>query len=559
MVGVAIVDGRVYGTLADAIKAVKAANIGGAATIEALRDADLADIATAGGLAYHYQLNGNIKTPVYKPIAGNNAAPFTGTLNGQGHTVKLNITTPAHDGNGNYYMGLFARLNGAMVYGLRVDGNVFASTTIDGNLYVGGIVGANGDGSANPSTAYNDKNNANGGSIANCYVTSNVTTTEATGYTYAGGVAGFSHSNAPIYKCVATGSVTITNATSGDDYAGGIVGCNTSGAIMDCDSTGDVTANDYVGGIVGYNLYGGAISGCNSRGGVNLTGANATHITYTGGIAGRNYAAGALTNCHVYGRITCGSNEGHDCHVGGITGQNYYSGAITNCSYEGDGVIAGDNGYVGGIAGYVGGLGASNSITDCYVKGDVSMISTGGTGTVNYAGGIVGSIEHNGSVTNCYVVGDVKSGDAGSHNYAGGIAGSTYTVTVSYCYASGAVSTGSSNDNNAGGIVGYNYGSISNCVALSSSVTGEGSLNAHRIVGYNYGGGSIAACYGAGTLNGDAAGVDGADFTNSGITAWTNGDGDKPAGPGWKFGSAGNATPPWVWDSNTGYPCLYWE
>ncbi len=127
---------------------------------------DAAGLAAMGNdLAGEYELTADITlTGEWAPI-GNNDAPFTGTFNGNGHTIKgLTYTT-----NGNW-VGLFGAVSGtvqnvrlteANIYGNehvgilagrvcnggKVD-NVFTAGYLNGRDHAGGIVGDAGEGEA---------------------------------------------------------------------------------------------------------------------------------------------------------------------------------------------------------------------------------------------------------------------------------------------------------------------------------------------------------------------------------------------------------------------------
>ncbi|MHC4477844.1 MAG: GLUG motif-containing protein [Planctomycetota bacterium] len=137
--------------------------------------------------------------------------------------------------------------------------------SVDGNDYVGGLVGYN------------------RGTIANCYSTGSVSGREK----YVGGLVGKnidgtisdSHStvvvaggqrvgglagdnDGMITKCWSTGSV------SGRERVGGLVGSNGFYALSDCYCGGRVDGNDYVGALVGYNDSYRTMTNCYSRGSV---------------------------------------------------------------------------------------------------------------------------------------------------------------------------------------------------------------------------------------------------------------------------------------------------
>ena len=131
----------------------------------------------------------------FSPI-GKNSYRFTGTYNGDGHTIDaLFINRPTTD-----YIGLFGFTNGATIENLGV-----TNVDITGQNNVGGLVGRN--------------HNA---TISNSYSTGSVS-----GNIRVGGLVGDNFSSATISNCYSTGSI------SGSSYVGGLVGVNTA-AVTDC-------------------------------------------------------------------------------------------------------------------------------------------------------------------------------------------------------------------------------------------------------------------------------------------------------------------------------------
>jgi hypothetical protein len=147
-----------------------------------------------------------------------------------------------------------------------------------------------------------------------------------------------------------------------------------------------------------------------------------------------------------------------------------------------------------------------------------------------YVGGIVGTNSNNATVIHCHYSGAVKA--IGTYTVdAGGCVGQNVNMSgeVSYCYATGTVSaTGEPDRTYSGGIVGFNFtGSVSNCVALTTSVDGA---TANRIAVMENG--SISDCY---ALSGMRIGnipvsgvhaddVTGKDFDDT--TGWSDAFGD---------------------------------
>lgn len=165
------------------------------------------------------------------------ANEFTGTFDGNGHTVTLNITS------GSANTGLFKKLVG----GATVK-NVTTAGTVSGGASTGAIAG-NADGKV---------------SIFNCKNTATVTGTGKG----VGGILGYSYpasGYATIESCANTGAIV----AEGKQQTGGIAG-NLEGAhvIRNCYNTGSVTATSGFAGIVGRGTKGVTVENCYSTGAI---------------------------------------------------------------------------------------------------------------------------------------------------------------------------------------------------------------------------------------------------------------------------------------------------
>ena len=235
--------------------------------------------------------------------------PFTGMLDGNGHTIShLTIT-------GGGYLGLIGQLGQSPPCGqIRnigvVDVNISTRSTRGGP--VGGVVGYNYFGSVtqchSTGTVSSDWTVGGlvgenfGGTVTKCYSMSAVT---GDGY-YVGGLMGYNGGS--IATSYSTGAV------SGDICVGGLVGHN-EGTVTQCHSTSAVSGTWYVGGLVGRNgwcdrnegsCWGGEICECYSTGAT--TGASAV-----GGLVGITMG-GRVVNCFSSGAVR------GDSGVGGLVG-----------------------------------------------------------------------------------------------------------------------------------------------------------------------------------------------------------------------------------------------
>jgi hypothetical protein len=116
------------------------------------------------------------------------------------------------------------------------------------------------------------------------------------------------------------------------------------------------------------------------------------------------------------------------------------------------------------------------------------------------AGPLVGYCS-GGAITNCYVL----RGSVSANLVVGGLVGSNYG-TITNCYSTGSVS----GNDHVGGLVGYNEGTISNCYS-PASVTGT--IRVAGLVSSNYG--TITNCYSVGRVTGTTS-VGGLVASNSG-------------------------------------------
>lgn len=284
-------------------------------------------------------------TPIfvqYQPVG--QGSPFYGELDGNGKTVRFG---QMFSGEG----GLFGRLgSGGSIHDLTAEVAIQAGRA----NALGGVVAQAEAGST----------------LQNITVTGSV---QASDIFHVGGVVG--DSAGTVKNCVNTASIKLTR--NGSDYlrAGGIVGRQRDGVIIDCRNEGRVDAdrsNTAAGGIVG-----------NATLPQTLDGPSLQNCLNTGVVSGQ--IAGGL--------------------IGEMTG-----GLVNSCASTGD--IYGDfrsGGLVGRMfcpAGYTSG------VTDCYATGAV---------TGDFAGGLFGILEANNAtrphqVARCYTTSRVTA----DRSYAGG-------------------------------------------------------------------------------------------------------------------------------------------
>ena len=239
---------------------------GGQTSISAKLTADIELNNTTG---WENWSESNAPANSWTPI-GSNANPFTGTFDGQGHTVSGIFVNSS-----NNCQGFFGATNGATIINLHT-----AQGYIRGNGSVGGIVG-----------------NAEGGSIEDC---TNGCTIASTGNSN-GGIVGYGM-GVQITGCTNNGPLV-----AGQYQNGGIAGTVEDSTIDRCVNNADITVADHAGGIAAYNTNG-TVSNCLNKGNVSTSNA---FYTYTAGIVANNRGTGSVVkNCLNLGTISGQGGKG---------------------------------------------------------------------------------------------------------------------------------------------------------------------------------------------------------------------------------------------------------
>ena len=221
---------------------------------------NVAELVNGGKTDINITLDKNIDLTGkdWTPIGTNVDNSYKGTFDGGGHTITgLTFTT------NDEFAGLFGWLtragtvkNGVMegvqitsnqIYGGSIGGvvgyswgtieNCSVSGSVSGTVYVGGVVGAQID-----------------GSITGCSSSATVK-----GMVDVGGVAGQTNGGATLTACYATGNVIIEIDPVKNISGGGLVGMNGGNGVRACYATGNVTStgsstgNVHIGGFLGDN------------------------------------------------------------------------------------------------------------------------------------------------------------------------------------------------------------------------------------------------------------------------------------------------------------------
>ena len=302
-----------------------------AALVNGTLEGTAQNAAACAVLTTNIDLTGEAWTPI-----GSKSNPYTGTFDGQNHTIS-GMTIE----NAESYSGLFGNVTGTVR-----DFTVTGSITITGDetvSRVGGAVGSLGTASV-------------GGTVSG--VTSKVNITVSAGNDHIGGVVGSmpENSSPTVENCVYTGDINITVAAGS---VAGVVGYIRTGTIQNCANQGDISVSGSgdgsVGGILGY---------CNNKS-IKITACYNTGIISASGTAN----VGAIV----------GNNRDDNNHVGQATVSNCYY--LTGSADKGQGQL--DTDAVGTV------VKDNNAFTSgevaCLLQGDQTVQVWGQTlGTDNY-------------------------------------------------------------------------------------------------------------------------------------------------------------------------------
>lgn len=454
--------------------------------------------------------NIDLTDTVWTPI-GTQAAPFTGTFDGNGYKISnLKITAHTFD-----YVGLFGYNIGTIknltVENYTINGSLAAASSV----FMGGLV------------AYNS------GNIKNCTTTGSILRNANTRF-YVGGLIGY-NSEGEITASNSLSTIEISGAES--CYIGGLIGYNNSGVISNSYFNGEIkcstTQSSYAAALVAYNT--GKITDCYTSGKVNASCITSNHYAYifAGGLLGYNKNA-AITRCRSSADVTAtASNPVVLCevYIGGLIGFNK-DAAILTCYATGNESAEAHGTKCRNAYNYAGGLigkSEGGSLRNCYATGSAYTYTTGSSNSTyvySFTGGLVAI--NDGPVINCYATGAVNvtcDGGTCSEVYCigGGLIASN-SGNIEYCWASGTVkseykcSVVESVNAILGGLIGKNSScSIKNCystsnvtnsqtetcytaglVAYASSTTvlnsyATGTLNSTSRNGENYVGGLIGS------------------------------------------------------------------
>ena len=250
-------------------------------TVTVVNDIDLSKVC--------YKVDGTISNDVSWNSIGNSKNVFSGTFDGNNHTISnIYIKTDRS------IIGLFGKIQGAKIKNIIID-----NSSIEAADSVGII-------------------------------------------------AGVSYENSTLENIHTTKSniVIATNPAKSGIFVGGIVGHTTNTTISKVSNSANVIGNGwYIGGIVGITFEGTSINESYNAGNIKSHNVNTDNIRSIGGIVGSNCGNTVINNCYNIGII-----EGKS-RVGGISGSVHENPMLTinNC-YNGGNIIAtSDFGEIVGI------------------------------------------------------------------------------------------------------------------------------------------------------------------------------------------------------------------
>ena len=471
----------------------------------------------------------------WTPI-GSVSQPFTGTLDGDGHSVSgIYINSEAD------YQGLVGILEEG---GTLQDLGVKASYIKGGNQ-VGGVCGYN----------YH-------GTVTNCYNTGSVA-----GNIRVGGVCGMNYLDT-VTNCYNTGSV------EGNNYVGGVCGYNYGDTVTNCyyligtansgigSGSGEATAKtaeQFQSGEVAWLLQGeqegqvwGQTIGTDEYpvlGGLKVVqngdGSYANELNqnsdgfylistadelrlFASMVNNGNPGISAKLTADIELNNTTGwenwneSTEGLNSWTPIGSGSQPFAGTLDGDGHSVSGIYINSTEIYQGLVGYLGSGGTLQNlgVKTSYIKGGnrvgglcgrnylgtvTNCYNTGNVAGSSRVGGLCGW--NDGTVTNCYNTGNVT----GNNYYVGGVCGYNSGGTVSNCYNTGKVTGG----DYAGGVCGWNSGGpVTNCYN-TGNVTGNSQVGG--VCGENSG--PVTNCYNTGSVAGNnsvggVCGQNGATVTN---------------------------------------------
>lgn len=413
-----------------------------------------------------YEIDGLPMIPIGEAIA-----PFSGTIDGQGHTIRNYSYSQPGDN-----VGLFSLVTNATFKNLTLE-----NFEISGRSNVGILAG-------NVTEGINLENVTVSGKV-NGVTYSNVKSTNV------GGIIG----NLTLAKAQENNFINVDAnvITSGVLNVGGIIGAvnqkvdNASLKIDGTDVSGEIAGVNYIGGIIGneLNSKNSNFEILNSTNNATINSSN--NALSIGGLVGflQNQANGNL----LFNNLTNNANitSSSTSNIGGIIGilRNSNKGSLIFDKINNNGIITGKD-YVGGLAGYIISSSSINKFTN--YKNSGNIIAN------NQVGSMIGQIELtlNNNTSEISDVANIAS--ITGVNNIGGIIGAIISKNNSSYEIKNAFneSTLITANSNVGGIIGLAYTTGLGKINIMDSMSST-DINS---VG-NYTGGIIGQLYSTNTSN----------------------------------------------------------
>ncbi len=358
-----------------------------------------------------YYLANDIEVPANLSLFTDSRTPFTGTLDGNGHSIKGYSYTAASDDL--MHAALFCRTKNASFKNLNMtdvhisvksggnfaalaaygQGTTFENITVSGKLSASGII----------NTLGAIVGSLNDGSITNCTNKADITVTGAAGAA-AAGVAGTA-SAATVKNCTNSGAISISGPIDGGrsyraagvtNIAGKVISCKNTGAVsVTTSGSAEGTVSLSAAGVVGTSSK--QITSCTNTGKITMKSTvEVSRSILMGGVAA-NAENAKITKSWNKGAVTFNGVAEYGAVVGGLgaitsnISQSWNKGAVSakaskneldvvagglagtavdmRNSYNTGSVTLSGGGYVGGLAGNAGGF--DHRITNNYSTGTV--------------------------------------------------------------------------------------------------------------------------------------------------------------------------------------------
>ena len=367
----------------------------------------------------------------------NGETMFNGSLNGNGHTIYnltiYNINT--------FYTGLFACIG---VDG-SVTNLTLENVNLQGTNYIGGIAGyalgeitdckVSGKIIYIPQNSYKiylggiagrAENNVNG-----CTSSVEIIADGVNGETYVGGIVGYYSygmgKSETSFTVVSSVNISLSanenNRING--YLGGVFGESSETiSIINSRFDGNITADGLghtrAGGLIGY-CSSGTFSSCYSTGEIYVTNVDSAHV---GGLTGCCNISGTFSSCYTTGDITV-TTASYSLFVGGITGDGW--GTFSSCYTTGEiYVMTAGSAYVGGIAGD-----GRGTFSSCYTTGEI-YVTAGDRAYFSemLVGGLIGRSDTFSTIFNSYTTAQISFEGEAQTKYIGSIVGQAGELTI---------------------------------------------------------------------------------------------------------------------------------